>query len=117
MHFANYAAKVTMLIHSDGLKQTLSQYLVDRILASQQRELRAHTEVVALHGDQLLRVITLRNNETGAEEIVPTSWLFLRLGGAPHTKCWGGARRCEFHRHRTRSVAARGVPEEMAAGA
>jgi thioredoxin reductase (NADPH) len=86
MHFANYAAMVTMLIRGDGLKQTLSQYLIDRILAAPQIEVKTHTEVVALHGDHILRAITIRNNETGAEETVPTSWLFLCLGGVPHTQ-------------------------------
>jgi thioredoxin reductase (NADPH) len=41
------------------------------------------TEVVALHGDRILRAVSLRNNETGDERIVETSWLFLCLGGIP----------------------------------
>ena len=44
------------------------------------------TEVAALHGDHLLRAITLRNIGTGEEWTVETSRLFLCLGGVPHTR-------------------------------
>jgi thioredoxin reductase (NADPH) len=90
MHFARYAKKVTMVIRRHCLKETLSQYLVDRIRASPQVEVRTHTEVTALQGDHMLRAITLTNNQTGRQETVETKWLFLCLGGVPHTD-WAAA--------------------------
>ncbi len=90
MHFSRYARKVTMVIRGDGLKETLSQYLIDRILASPRVEVLAHTEVTALHGDQVLRAITLTNNQTGQQQTIDTRWLFLCLGGVPHTE-WAAA--------------------------
>ena len=85
IHFSRYARKVYILIRGDGLKETLSQYLIDRILTSPKIEVKPHTEVVELHGDNQLDAITLINNETGRQETVETHWLFLCLGGVPNT--------------------------------
>jgi thioredoxin reductase (NADPH) len=86
MYFARYARKVTIVIRGDGLKQTLSQYLVDRILASPQIEVLPHTEITALHGDKALSAITLTNGKTLQRQMLDTRWLFLCLGGVPHTE-------------------------------
>ena len=86
MYFSGYAEKVSMLIRGDCLKQTLSQYLVDRIQASRNIEVMAHTEVTALDGGDALEAITLTNNQTGQRQRVEARWLFLCLGGMPHTE-------------------------------
>ena len=86
MHFARYTNKVTMVIRDDSLKYTVSQYLVDRIQSCPKVETRFCTEVVALHGEDVLQAITLRNKDTGEECTVETSWLFLCLGGTPRTQ-------------------------------
>jgi thioredoxin reductase (NADPH) len=85
IHFSRYARKVYILIRGDGLKETLSQYLIDRILASPKIEVRPHTEVLELHGDNHLEAITLIDNLTRRQERVETCWLFLCLGGLPNT--------------------------------
>ena len=87
LHLARYASKVTMVLREDRLTEFMSQYLADRIRA-EPRTSRCccSTEVVALDGDRVLRAVTLRNNQTGEEWIVETSWLFLCLGGVPHTQ-------------------------------
>jgi thioredoxin reductase (NADPH) len=86
LHLARYASKVTMVVRGDSLKSTLSEYLVDRIRSTPSIEVLTCTEVTALHGDDLLRAITLRDNRTGEERTVETGWLFLCLGGVPQTK-------------------------------
>jgi thioredoxin reductase (NADPH) len=86
MHFSRTAKKVTIVIRGDGLKATLSQYLLDRIMASPNVEVLPHTLVTALHGDLILRSITLANNRTGQQQTVDTRFLFLCLGGQPHTQ-------------------------------
>ncbi len=85
VHLASYASKVTIVIREDSLKQTVSKYLIDRIAATPNIEVLLCTEVVALHGDSILRAITLRSNCTGKEWEAKTWWLFLCLGGMPHT--------------------------------
>jgi thioredoxin reductase (NADPH) len=86
MHFARYAAKATMVVRDRSLKNTVSQYLVDRINSSPKVEVLYCSEVVALHGDDSLRAITLRNKDTGKQWTADTQWLFLCLGGNPHTQ-------------------------------
>jgi thioredoxin reductase (NADPH) len=77
MHLSARARKVTIVIRAGSLKQTLSQYLVDRIQAASNIEVLPYTEVTALHGDKILCAITLTNNRTGAQEIRNTRWLFV----------------------------------------
>lgn len=85
LHFCMRASKVVILIRGDGLKETVSQYLVDRILTTTNIEVLPHTEVVELHGGSMLEAITIRNNQSGNERVVNTHWLFLCLGGVPNT--------------------------------
>jgi thioredoxin reductase (NADPH) len=86
MHFAHYAAKVTMAVRDNSLKKTVSQYLIDRVRSSPKVEVLLLTEVVALEGDNLLRSITLRDKQSAREWTVETNWVFLCLGGVPHTQ-------------------------------
>jgi thioredoxin reductase (NADPH) len=86
LHFVRYAATVTLVVRNSSLETDMSEYLVDRIKSTPQIEVLLDTEVVALHGDQVLRGITLRNNRTGEEREVETGWLFLCVGGVPRTE-------------------------------
>jgi thioredoxin reductase (NADPH) len=86
LHFARYAAGVTMVVREDSLKVYLSEYLIDRITAEPKIEVLLNTEVTALDGDLMLRRITVRDNKTGEERTKETSWLFLCLGGVPQTQ-------------------------------
>lgn len=85
LHFARYTGNLSMVVRSNSLKESVSQYLVDRIEACPEIKVLFCTEVVALHGDDFLRAITLRNKDTGKEWQAETSWLFLCLGGNPRT--------------------------------
>ena len=67
----------------------MSQYLVDRILATPNVEVRLHTEVAAATGGGHLEGLTLVDRETGNEEEVTTSWLFVFIGAAPRTDWLG----------------------------
>jgi thioredoxin reductase (NADPH) len=86
LHFARYASTVTMVLRESRLTEFMSEYLAARIRTSDRIEVLLRTQVVALHGDRVLRAVTLRNDQTGEERIVTTSWLFLCLGGMPHTQ-------------------------------
>jgi thioredoxin reductase (NADPH) len=90
LHFARVAAKVTMVVREDRLEANLSEYLVDRIRATPKIEVLLSSEVVALNGERLLSAITIRNNRTGEEQIIKTHWLFVCIGGAPHTEWASG---------------------------
>ncbi len=87
MHFAPFASRVSVVIRGDSLKSTLSQYLVDRIQSTGNVEVLSRTEVTGLEGsDRSLQAITLANRKTGEELKVPTRWLFVCIGGVPHTQ-------------------------------
>jgi len=85
MHFAPHARQVSIVIRGDSLRSTLSQYLLDRIEAAPNIEVLARTEVTALHGDGMLREITLREKASGRKRRLPTRWLFVCIGGVPQT--------------------------------
>jgi thioredoxin reductase (NADPH) len=86
LHFARFGSHVTMVVRDDTLKKTLSDYLIDRIRATPSIEVLLCTEVIALHGDDQLSAVTLRDRRTGVERTVEASRLFLCLGGVPHTR-------------------------------
>jgi thioredoxin reductase (NADPH) len=86
LHFAQYAAKVLMVLRERSLTENMSLYLADRIRSTPELEVHLRTEVIALDGDRVLRAVTLRHNETGEEQSVATHWLFLCLGGVPNTE-------------------------------
>jgi thioredoxin reductase (NADPH) len=48
---AQYAAKVFMLVRGPSLAASMARYLIDRIDATPNIELRPHTQLTQLHGD------------------------------------------------------------------
>jgi thioredoxin reductase (NADPH) len=86
LHFARFVRRVTMVVRGDSLKSTLSAYLCDRIAAAKNIEVLTNTEVTALNGKDSLESVTLTNRVTKAPQTVSTRWLFVCIGGAPHTE-------------------------------
>jgi thioredoxin reductase (NADPH) len=85
LFLARFAKQVTMLVRDDTLKSTLSSYLVDRIQSTPNVEVLTNTEVTALDGNETLRAITVTNRKTGEQKTFATKWLFVCIGGSPHT--------------------------------
>lgn len=86
LNFSSMARQVTIVCRSESLKETVSQYLVDRIAAQPNIEVILRTEVVALDGAEMLERITLRNRGSGEEHTFDTHWLFVCIGGVPQTE-------------------------------
>ncbi len=84
---SQHAAKVSILVRGPGLAASMSRYLIDRIEASPNIELRPHTELVALHGDRDngLDGVTWRNRRDGAERRCDARHVFLFVGADPET--------------------------------
>ena len=89
LNFARYAKRVVMLVRGSRLEDSMSQYLVDRIRSTPNVEVRLRTEVVAATGEQHLETLTLADRDTGSEEQVSTSWLFVFIGASPRTDWLG----------------------------
>jgi len=90
LNLARFARRVVLLVRSDSLEKSMSQYLVSRIRATENIEVRLQTEVVAGRGDEHLEAITIADRAAGTEEEVPTDWLFVFIGASPRTD-WLGA--------------------------
>jgi thioredoxin reductase (NADPH) len=90
MHLAGFARRIFIVIRGESLKETLSQYLLERIQSAPNIEVLTHTEVVALHGDKLLERITLAERRSQERREAKTRWLFVCIGGTPQTD-WADA--------------------------
>jgi thioredoxin reductase (NADPH) len=90
LNFAKYAKRVVMVVRSPTLEASMSQYLVRRIRAAPNIDVRLQTQVVGARGEDQLEALTLANRASDTEEEVPASWLFVFIGAAPRTE-WLGA--------------------------
>ena len=90
LNLARFARRVVLLVRSDSLEASMSQYLVERIRAAGNVEVRLQTEVVGGRGDEHLEAITLADRAAGTEEEVAANWLFVFIGASPRTD-WLGA--------------------------
>ncbi len=84
----DYAAKIWILVRGPSLSDSMSQYLIDRISATNNIEVLTNTEVVALSGapqGQLDRV-RWRNRVSGEDAEKPIRHLFLFIGADPATE-------------------------------
>ena len=82
---AGYARQVTLLVRSDGLEKSMSQYLIDQIERTENIDVRLRTEVGEAHGESHLEKLTLVNNETDEKETVEANALFILIGAHPQT--------------------------------
>ena len=82
---AGRARHVHMLVRGDGLAETMSRYLIQRIEESPQITLRTRTEIVALEGDGWLERVAWRGPD-GATEARPIRHVFLMTGAEPNTE-------------------------------
>jgi thioredoxin reductase (NADPH) len=82
---AQTASRVYVLVRAASLTETMSRYLSRRIEETPNIELRTHTEIVALLGDDRLQRVRWRDNQTGATEEHAVPHVFMMTGAAPHT--------------------------------
>ena len=79
------ARHVHILVRSDGLAATMSDYLVQRIAQSPSISLHTRSEVVALQGEPRLHQVTWRHRDTGEEMSCPAGNMFVMIGAEPNT--------------------------------
>ena len=80
---SQWAASVTILIRSDDLTETMSQYLIDRIEASDKIRVEPRTEVAGVLGGRRVEGLRLRHGTDERE--VAADALFIFVGQAPRT--------------------------------
>jgi thioredoxin reductase (NADPH) len=85
---SQHASKVWMLVRGAGLAASMSKYLIDRIAAIPNIELRARTEIVGITGTRETGVesVRWRQRDTSNEETHAIRNVFLFLGADPTTE-------------------------------
>jgi thioredoxin reductase (NADPH) len=88
--FARTARRVTMLVRSTGLETSMSQYLIDRIAAISNIEVKPRVTVQEALGDNHLEAVLVRHEDSGETEEIRSAALFLFVGGAPRSEPFAG---------------------------
>jgi thioredoxin reductase (NADPH) len=86
VQLAALARSVRVVVRSEGLSSTMSQYLVDRIEKARNIEVMTETEVAAAHGDGRLEAVDLRRRGEEGVQRVETSTMFVMIGADPCTE-------------------------------
>jgi thioredoxin reductase (NADPH) len=87
---AQTAPRVHMLVRAEGLADTMSRYLIRRIVENPAIVLRPRTRIVALEGDGRLERIRWRDDRTAAEETREIRHVFMMTGAVPNTRWLAG---------------------------
>ncbi len=88
VYLAPKVKRLHLVIRGDGLGDSMSRYLVDRIAALPNVELHTRTEIVGLEGDkaQGLTAVSFRSRDTGATHRCPLRHVFLFIGADPNVR-------------------------------
>jgi thioredoxin reductase (NADPH) len=83
LFLAKYARKVTALVR--GGSPTWSRYLDVAVRANRQIELLCHTELAAVHGEDRIREVVLKDNLTGGTRTQTAEAVFVFIGQKPQS--------------------------------
>jgi thioredoxin reductase (NADPH) len=88
VYLSQHAAHVHMLVRGPSLAASMSRYLIDRIEATPNIQLRPHTAITRLHGDAPggLAAVSWRDHRSGEEAEKPLRHVFLFVGADPETQ-------------------------------
>jgi thioredoxin reductase (NADPH) len=85
LYLAQNNCAVTIAVRRDGLEQTMSRYLIERIEIDPKISLITNVEVGALGGEDRLEQVTLVDRETREPQVLSCSGLFCFIGARPET--------------------------------
>jgi thioredoxin reductase (NADPH) len=80
------ARKVHMMVRSEGLSESMSRYLIQRIEENPNIELLCRTEITALEGDTHLERVTWKNKASGESFTRDIRHVFIMAGASPRTE-------------------------------
>jgi thioredoxin reductase (NADPH) len=89
IYLAQSNCRVTIAIRRDGLAESMSQYLIERIESDPKIDLITGVEVQRLDGGDRLEQVTLNHMATGQQQTLACSGLFCFIGARPAT-AWLG---------------------------
>jgi thioredoxin reductase (NADPH) len=85
LYFANYARKVTLLVRGDSLERSMSHYLIEQLRAKSNIAVELRSEIHAVHGDQHLTAIDIRNGAGADIRRHDCGGLFIFIGADAET--------------------------------
>jgi thioredoxin reductase (NADPH) len=85
MHLARYANDVQIVVRRDGLRDTMSQYLVEQIGKTPNIQLRPRMEIERVEGEGHVERIVLRSLEDGSCRVEEADALFIFIGSRPRS--------------------------------
>ena len=88
MNLAGYAERIHLVVRRP-LELTMSRYLIDRVEAAPNVEVRAGCELRALHGSGTLEAVTIGGSGHDDLQIEATA-VFAMIGAAPRTEAFAG---------------------------
>ena len=90
VYLSRWVAHVHILVRSDGLAATMSDYLIQRIRQSPKISLHTRSSITRMDGDYMLRKVTWLDGETGVERVQDMKNLFVMIGAEPNTRWLNG---------------------------
>lgn len=85
MYLSKFAKNVFIVVRKPDLSSSMSQYLIDQISETENIQLLGETEIVEVNGDDRLKEVVVRNNQSNTQETKPAAALFIFIGAKPMT--------------------------------
>jgi thioredoxin reductase (NADPH) len=85
MHLARYAADVQIVVRREGLRETMSQYLIEQIGKTPNIRLRLRTEIASIEGEGHVERVTLRSLDDGSCRTEEADAVFIFIGTRPRS--------------------------------
>ena len=89
MFLSRTARHVHVLVRGDSLAASMSDYLLSRLRKEPGITIHYRTQMTALHGDESLDGITIRDRSEGRDWRLATRAVFVMVGAAPNTDWLG----------------------------
>ncbi|MEL6563318.1 MAG: FAD-dependent oxidoreductase [Pseudomonadota bacterium] len=90
MFLARTARHVHVLVRGTSLAASMSDYLLQRLQSHPRVTIHTQTRVTALHGDDRLTGLTIRDSASGQDWELRAPALFVMVGAAPNTQWLSG---------------------------
>ncbi|WP_328584174.1 FAD-dependent oxidoreductase [Streptomyces sp. NBC_00370] len=85
LFLARESPAVHLLVRGGDLAHSMSRYLIDRIERHPRIDVRLHTEVREVTGEDGVESVVVEDNRTGEQEVLPDRALFVFIGARPAT--------------------------------
>jgi thioredoxin reductase (NADPH) len=96
LHLAKYARQVSLLVRSDSLSVSMSEYLIDQLRSTRNVEVVHHAAVTDGEAiDGCLDRITIQHLDEDRTEVREAGGLFALIGSRPHTAWLDGTVQCD----------------------